>query len=363
MVGFVPIQDQAQPLGILSGFLESGKIPHAMLFTGIDGIGKRAVAKIFAAACNCDRVVSGIVRGTEGDVSAQPDYRGHPPLLTPCGQCRSCRKILSDSHPDIVRVEPDGKLIRIGRIRELLSILAMKPHEASIRVVVISDAQTMNAEAGNALLKILEEPPAGTVLILTACQPADLLPTIVSRCRQIRFNPLSVGRLAAMLIENEGIAPEKAGPLAAMADGSYQRAVTIYRNNGIERRNRLIQVGGFLAGTPSQRVSIPSLMALAFEWVDAKDGLIDALDILTTIYRDLALIKYQRGRLLNEDIEDRLFAAAAKMSELEIVQKLEAIETTRYRLSGNVNPRLATELLLMRLSDFLPGISGKTANA
>lgn len=186
VAGFASIQDQEQPIRILSAFLHTGKMPHAMLFTGVDGIGKRSAATAFAMVCNCS--------GDKVSIAAEaPGAAGMPGdavnVAASCGRCRSCRKIQVDSHPDIIRMEPAGQYIRIAQIRELLGTLAMKPYEAKLRVVIISDAHAMNPEAGNALLKILEEPPESTILILTASGTADLLPTIVSRCQQIRFNP------------------------------------------------------------------------------------------------------------------------------------------------------------------------------
>jgi DNA polymerase-3 subunit delta' len=363
VAGFAAITDQQQPIRILSAFFYTGKMPHAMLFTGGDGIGKRSAAKAFAMVCNCSgdmnpagssERVSPCAATTPGDVIMIP---------VPCGQCRSCKKIQADSHPDVIRMEPSGQYIRIAQIRELLSTLAMKPYEARLRVVIISDAHTLNPEAGNALLKILEEPPERTVLILTASGTADLLPTVVSRCQQIRFNPLPLERLVAMLIEKEGVKPENARVLAAMADGSYSRALRLYRQNWIERRRWLIQAGGFLMGTSSSRVAMAGLMALALELAENKTGIVEALEILTSFYRDLAVIKFRQGRIINEDLWDRLHAAAGNQSETAIISKLEAIETTRKHIRGNANPRLATELLLMQLTDYLPSTSGKAGRA
>ena len=97
----------------------------------------------------------------------------HLKTTDPCGCCKSCRKIQTGNHPDIIQVKPFGPLIRIGQIRDLCRILAMKPYEARYRVVIISHAQAMNPAAGNALLKVLEEPPDRTILILTAMQATD----------------------------------------------------------------------------------------------------------------------------------------------------------------------------------------------
>jgi DNA polymerase III subunit delta' len=362
VAGFASIRDQEQPIHILSAFFHTGKMPHAMLFTGVDGIGKRSAAKAFAMVCNCSGDMDPVV-SIEAEAPCAACMPGEAiKIPASCGQCRSCRKIEADSHPDVIRIEPVGQFIRIAQIRELLGTLAMKPYEAKLRVVIISDAHAMNPEAGNALLKILEEPPENTILILTACGTADLLPTIVSRCQQIRFNPLPFTRLASMLVEKEGVSPESASVLAAMADGSYGRALHLYRQNWIERRRWLIHAGGFLMGPSSSRVTIAGLMALALALLEKKNGPMEALDILASFYRDLAVIKFQQGRIINADFIDRIQAAAA-VSATSMVAKLELIETTRKQLRGNANPRLMIELLLMKLTDYLPSIPGKAGSA
>ena len=169
MPGFDSIIDQERPIRILLSLLFHGTIPHALLFTGIEGVGKKTAAVALAMACNCRR----------------------PVAVEPCGECAACRKIAAGAHPDILRVSPAGAMIKIDQIRELCQVLTMKPYEARVRVVIIADAHTLNPAAGNALLKMLEEPPARTVLILTAPQTGDLLPTIVSRCQHIRFKPIA----------------------------------------------------------------------------------------------------------------------------------------------------------------------------
>lgn len=360
VAGFASITGQERPIRILSAFFHTGKMPHAMLFTGIDGIGKRSAAAAFAMVCNCSGEMYPVV-SPEAEAPGQESLPGAGRKTPePCGHCRSCRKIQAGSHPDIVRIEPAGQFIRIAQIRELLGTLAMKPYEARLRVVIVSDAHAMNPEAGNALLKILEEPPESTVLILTACGTTDLLPTVVSRCQQIRFSPLSLDCLVTMLVKKEGVDPEDARVLAAMADGSYTRALRLCRQDWIERRRWLINAGGFLMGASSTRVAMTGVMALALELVEKKSGLQEALDILMSFYRDLAVIKFRQGRIINEDLMEKIHAAAGDLCETALVTNLEAIETTRKHIRGNANPRLAIELLLMQLADNPPSMSGKT---
>jgi DNA polymerase-3 subunit delta' len=116
----------------------------------------------------------------------------------------------------------------------------MKPYEAKIRVVIITDAQALNESASNALLKILEEPPERTILVLIATRKSGLLPTIVSRCQQVEFNPISKKNLARLLREEHELADEESGIIAAMANGSYSRAQAMVRDNWLKRRKWLL---------------------------------------------------------------------------------------------------------------------------
>jgi len=194
--GFESIIGQDRPIRILTAFLHKGTIPHALLFTGIEGVGKERAAVALAMAFNCAENRSGSdAAGVDLRRSDHADAN-RPFTIKPCGICKSCRKIDSDNHPDIIRLKPSGPFIKIDQIRALCQTLAMKPYEAGMRVVIISEAQAMNPAAGNALLKMLEEPPARTILILVAAHPSDLLPTIVSRCQHIRFNPDHDGSIA-----------------------------------------------------------------------------------------------------------------------------------------------------------------------
>ena len=169
MPGFESIIDQERPIRILTALLYHGTLPHALLFTGIAGVGKKAAAIELARACNCVKRNSG---GTP-KLKKNRENRGNCTndlnlSIGPCGRCKSCRKIRAGNHPDIIQVKPAGPYIKIAQVRALCNTLAMKPYEAKTRVVIIYDAQTMNPAAGNALLKILEEPPQRTILILIA---------------------------------------------------------------------------------------------------------------------------------------------------------------------------------------------------
>jgi DNA polymerase-3 subunit delta' len=352
--GFESIIDQKQPLRILSSLLRNRKIPHALLFTGFEGVGKAAVARIFAMACNCS------TRKAE-DVRETPD--GQAPRLSsvdekseiyrdpssPCGACKSCRKIETGNHPDIIRVKPSGPFIKIDQIRTLCRTLAMKPYEARLRVVIISDAHTMNAPAGNALLKVLEEPPDQTILVLTALHPSDLLPTVASRCQHIRFNPISRNNLTAKLVDAAGLDPDDAAVITTMANGSYAKALSMTRpgkrGNWIERRR-------WLLGEVDALSSRPTRFQLAFAARLAKDKEIlpDSLEVIKTYLRDLVVAKYYPEKIINKDLTDKIQYASQKTSVASLLKKLKDIQTAQKDIDANANLRLALEVLMVRLA-------------
>lgn len=340
MPGFKSITDQIRPALILNTFIRKGAIPHALLFTGMEGVGKQAAAKTFAMACNC--------LGNSPDESSvnsrKPVSSEKPEIYGPCGVCSSCRKILSNSHPDIIEIKPSGPYIRISQVRDLCELLAFKPYEARIRTVIISDAQTMNTAAGNALLKLLEEPPERTILILTATEKSDLIPTIASRCQQIRFNPVSRKRLAEMLVESKGIEPADAGIFAAMANGSFNRALALSDKSRLKKRDWLVNEIESLSLKETGKC-----MAFAERLSKDKEDFLDSIETLKIWYRDIAVFKYYPGKSIFFDLSDKTKTAFLRHTEKDILSKFDEIRIARKNILANANLRLTAETLVLRL--------------
>jgi DNA polymerase III subunit delta' len=188
--------------------VEQGRFPHAFLFVGPDGVGKRTFALTLASALLCER---------------NPES-----ALDPCGRCPSCLQVMAERHPDVLMIRrPEEKHeLPIKLIRELCIELGLKPMNGSRRIAVVDDADDLNEEASNAFLKTLEEPPDGAVLILIGSSPELQLDTVVSRCRVVRFQPLDPDELAAVLFEH-GLAESQAAALrlAVLGEGSVGRAL------------------------------------------------------------------------------------------------------------------------------------------
>jgi DNA polymerase-3 subunit delta' len=191
---------QGPALDAVGSMIRAGRVPHALLLAGPPSVGKTTLALDLAAGLLC--------------TNADPDQR-------PCRACRGCHLVESGNHPDLHRLAPDGPggQIAIGRVRALSSTLALLPVEGGARVAIISAAQRLNEDAQNALLKTLEEPPSGVVLILCADEEERLLPTIRSRCARLRLGPVASRAIEDLLGELDIADAPTAARLARLASG------------------------------------------------------------------------------------------------------------------------------------------------
>jgi len=195
-INFSAVWGQDAACSSLSRNMETGRLPSGYLFSGASGTGKTLTAAIFAKALLCQST-------------------GH----TPCGSCRSCRMYEAGSHPDFFRIEPDGAFIKVEQMREMISALSLKSYLGGRKAALIDNSEKMHPSAANAFLKTLEEPPPGCVIILVSPSPSALLPTIVSRCRIVRFVPMRPNELASLLERDRGMPPDEALRSAALAEG------------------------------------------------------------------------------------------------------------------------------------------------
>ena len=206
------VRGQERVLTYLENILGNDRLHHGLLFAGQDGVGKQTVAKAFANRLLCRQAVG----------------------LDACGNCGHCIRLSEGTHADYLLIEraykSDGtqeKMIKVDQVRTLQRTLSLKSFEGGTRVILILDADRMNASTANALLKTLEEPPENSFFILTSNATSALLPTIISRCQLIRFSPLDTTALAE-IASNMSVDP--ALDLAAVvheANGSASRLVTM----------------------------------------------------------------------------------------------------------------------------------------
>ena len=270
---FDQMQYQSEAFLELTHIIHTKKIPNALLFHGHENTGRKEAALIFAKGCNC---------------------KDNTKLF--CNNCPPCRKIDNNSHPDMIFIDPPaGKnMIPIARIRELNHTLSSRPNEATYRMVLISKADAMNVQAQNALLKMLEEPPDHTFFILMAAKIDFLLPTILSRCRKIRFKPLSSNIIAKRLISECQTDPEPARIISETLDTDFKNILACLNfnteKNGfnwIKRREWLIETLIDLIKNGKNDISKGLMLSQALSL--EPDFINHALSIMKTFFRDLMI--------------------------------------------------------------------------
>jgi DNA polymerase-3 subunit delta' len=335
--GFDAIVGQHEPIRLLRTFVHNGKLPHALLFTGDEGIGKKTTALAFAMACNCRTLKA-----------ALPDA---PPLaaVDACGTCVPCKKIAGGRHPDLIHVAPAPTVIKIARIRELLQTLALKPNEADRRLVLISDAHTMNPEAANALLKVLEEPPRRTLLVLTAPQPGDLLPTVASRCRHIRFAPLTTAEIGRLLTAAGDVDPASVASLSLLSGGSYTRARRRLDGKWSARRNWMIALLEKLIA-PSSGADLRTWLAFSEQLAGKKDQVEESLETITLWLRDVLVAGCDPQKVMDQDRLRALTRTAAQAAPARLLACIEAVNAAKTALRSNTNVRLTLDAMVLRMA-------------
>jgi len=300
------------------------RIHHAFLFTGIEGIGKFHVASYFAMICNCENIKA---------VSHE---------TKPCGKCRSCRRIISNQHPDMIQIQPDGASIKIDQIRAVRKKLTYKPVDAKTRFVLMIKANVMTTESSNALLKILEEPPSNTIFILIVENQKDVLQTISSRCQQIRFRPCNEKTIFNDLIKNEILEPESAQLIAGLSMGSFIRS-------GLYQKKKWINKRAFIINNLNQfdQLTIGMRLCFAEQLSRNKEDIPIILEMILTWFRDILIYRFSPKRIINIDYINQIYAHAIKYSCHEIIHKFEQIQVVQKDLIANMNKRLAFEQLML----------------
>ncbi|OAT86122.1 DNA polymerase III subunit delta' [Desulfotomaculum copahuensis] len=304
-----------------------GRVAHAYLFAGPAGTGKTTAARALAAALLCRQPRDGEA----------------------CGACRDCRQMAAGSHPDLHLIVPEGASIKIGQVREMQRAATLYPVQGRRQVYLIRDADLMTAGAANALLKTLEEPPAGVVFILTSVRPYALLPTVVSRCQDYFFRVLPLPLVMAVVQRETGLDPEAAALVAALSGGSPGRALELAAGGEpLEQRARALALAAALPGAGAA-VACRQAAALAAE----KGTAAAFLEILLVWYRDLLLwLETSSGELLvNRDCQAQVRREAARFTSGRLIQMLGQIERTRRLLTAGVNTRLALEVLFLQLAE------------
>lgn len=299
--------------------IASGHLAHALLFLGASGSGKKVLARETAAALMCDR------HGA------------------PCGTCPGCRLYQSGNHPELITIEPDNGMIRIGQIRQMQQQIYVKPVQADRWAVLILDADRMNPQAQNALLKTLEEPPQAT-LMLTASSLARLLPTIRSRCQIFRMPPLSMPQIAAYVARQTGKNHTEALLYARMGTSP---GAALALANWPEYPAVRSQVLGLCAGAAMG--DVPKVLAADSVLGGVKDHMDSVLDIILSWTRDLRVYgaTQRLDWIVNQEYADTIRAVCGRLDETTIHWQERYLRRTLRMIRENAHPVLAvTDFLL-----------------
>jgi DNA polymerase III subunit delta' len=324
-MSFLDIYGHEKQIKILKQALSQNRLGHSYLFSGIDATGKKTLALALAKAVNCEKMDK---------------------LNDSCGECPSCLKINHKNHPDIFIIEAEGQFIRINAIREIQEQMTFKPMEGRKRVFVIDNADKMNEQAANALLKTLEEPSAANILILVTAKPYTLPSTIISRCRHMRFNPLSYDTVAHFLIARMNMEKQSASLLAGLSGGSIGQAIELNKEDVIAYRTETLNL---LANT---KKSDPlSLFTFASFFGQDKREIKQGFNILKTCFRDALVYKETKSgqMLINQDIFSYIASLSERLTGSQILQNIALLERAGETIEQNVNKSLTLETMAFKL--------------
>jgi DNA polymerase-3 subunit delta' len=321
-MSFEGIIGQDRVVRFLRRAYKKNRIPHALLFTGIPGTGKRTTALALARLLQCQSA-----RGTVA-----------------CGICPSCKKIDSGNHPDLVFIKPSGVFIKTEQIRTLRKEFVLKPFEGNRRIAIISDAHTMNLEAANTFLKILEEPPRDSFMILTAHQVSDLLPTIISRCQHIAFAPLPPKLIAEKLVAERKSDRQMADIEAIYAQGSLGMALQADLQKVAQERDWMVeQFSALSLNRMNHLLSIAEILS------KDKDNLLNNLEILKVWVRDILFGKLYPKKILNKDLVEKIDTVSRRYSVSSLLQKIKIIQVAQIATQKGRNRQLVLEVMFIRL--------------
>jgi DNA polymerase-3 subunit delta' len=330
----------------LRRLLAGGRVPGSLLFTGEAGIGKKLFALELAKAMNCR---------TRLGVEA-------------CDECSSCKRIsrstfppfgkddddkermIWSEHADVAMARAYKNIIRVPVMRELEREANFRPFEGAARVFIVEDADAMNDQAANALLKTLEEPPPTSHLILTTANPTALLATIRSRCQMIRFAPIAQEEIERFLIEEKKLPTVDAELLSRTSGGSLGRALGTDIDTYRERRDSMLGVLTALTVTGDRAQLLRSAEALAAP--RDRDEYERRLDVLEGLIRDAWALRLGRPdeSIVNGDLLKKLTPVAAEMKSEQARSWLMQIEEVRAALEVNINRKIASDALLMSMA-------------
>jgi DNA polymerase III subunit delta' len=322
-MGFSQIVGHQKQMKIVRQGLSHGRLHHAYLFVGLEGVGKKTIALGLAKAIHCS--------------AATGDF---------CGECANCARIQDGNHPDVRIIEPlvGKKEISIQQIRDLEKDLNFRSFSGKRKIAIVDPATLMNLSAQNSLLKTLEEPPQHSLLILIASNGGALLPTLRSRCLRVAFGPLARDLISGFLVSHRGLETEPAELLAAMSMGSLGAVLGINTADLLERRREWMQLISNL-GAGDYRAAINAAEGLASN----KEDFLRFLEWIESWLRDLVVYGVTRNQenLINIDMLTQIKNQSATSDFECLFSRMAEAKAAVSGIQRNLNRRMVLEDLLM----------------
>jgi DNA polymerase-3 subunit delta' len=340
-VAFRDLKGHRAQQTLLARAISRDALPQSLIFGGPEGVGKRLVALAVAQRLNC--------------LTAPPD------AADACGTCSACRRIASATHPDVLTIQgvstPGEK--KVETVRDQIASAAYRPFEGRRRVFIIDEADALQPVVQNALLKTLEEPTPSSQFILVTSRPEGLLPTVRSRCPQLRFGPLDVDDVAALLMARQDMPAIVAREIAFAADGSPGRAFADASPLGESVRALAERVIAAAEGSPIERLRVGAALAEAdrktkrapgTKAAGERDMLRERLDALGVVVRDLGIEAVGGDRRWQSRAPDpRLADLARRLGPARLAEAYAAVEEARQALDRNVSFKAVADWVALEL--------------
>lgn len=326
-MSFKDIVGQEKAVNILLKSLKEDKVSPSYIFVGSEGVGKKFTAVEFAKTINCLNVNNN---------------------LEACEICNVCNKINKQCCPDLKIIEPIKGSIKIEQIRELRREIDLKPFEYRKKIYIIDQAEEMTIEASNCLLKTIEEPPDYAIIILICINTDSILPTIISRCRLIKFRLIDSSKIRKILFNKVNLQESKAELVSKLAQGSIGKAFKLISDKEyFNRREKLLDyLNKVLPGKYDSNFFINIEKIL----MDI-NNIEEMLEIILLWYRDILIIKELgiKEYIINSDKIEELKEKSRVYSKEMLIDILDYIEQIKEFMKKNINRRLVSERLYLKM--------------
>jgi DNA polymerase-3 subunit delta' len=328
---------------------------HGYLFSGPRGVGKSLVAQALVHGIMCERSPGADFCCTPQNcpvgAQASSKRRSGEPAITPCDCCAACVQVAMRVHPDVTMVERAANRtdVLIEQVRDLIARMGTKPSRGPRRLVIIDDAETLNIPAQNALLKTLEEPPGDAIIFMIACGDRMLLDTIRSRLRPVRFGPLSVADIAAILTARAGLDEERAMAIGRLSRGSASRALAMAEGESLPI-DSLLQA---LKRAPE--LDFIAARELADEFFSGREQASATFELMARLLEEILTLKLLEGESASSETRPLMAELGKMMSVPVLVAGVELAVRACQAVEGMANPRLQAEQWWMAISQSTRG--------